>query len=41
MTKPVNVETGAEMICPAFIEMGNIIKVDTRTGDYVERVSVK
>lgn len=41
VTKPVKVETGAEIICPAFIEMGNIIKVDTRTGDYVERVSVK
>ena len=37
MTKPVKVETGAEIICPAFIEMGNVIKVDTRTGDYVER----
>ncbi len=39
VTKPVRVETGAEFICPAFIEIGNIIKVDTRTGEYVERVS--
>jgi elongation factor P len=38
VTKPVKVETGAEIIAPAFIEMGNVIKVDTRTGDYVERV---
>ena len=41
VTKPVKVETGAEIICPAFIEMGNVIKVDTRTGDYVERVNTK
>jgi elongation factor P len=41
VTKPVKVETGAEFLCPAFIEMGNVIKIDTRTGNYVERVSVK
>jgi elongation factor P len=40
VTKPVKVETGAEIICPAFINMGNVIKIDTRTGEYVERVSV-
>jgi len=39
VTKPVKVETGAEIICPSFINMGNVIKVDTRTGEYVERVS--
>ena len=38
VTKPVKVETGAEILCPAFIEMGDVIKVDTRTGEYVERV---
>ena len=38
VTKPVKVETGAEFQCPAFINMGDVIKVDTRTGDYVERV---
>jgi elongation factor P len=38
VSKPVKVETGAEFICPAFIEIGNVIKVDTRSGDYVERV---
>lgn len=37
LTKPVKVETGAEFIVPAFIEMGDSIKVDTRTGDYIER----
>ncbi|MHB1033584.1 MAG: elongation factor P [Pirellulales bacterium] len=37
LTKPVKVETGAEMICPAFVEMGESIRVDTRTGEYIER----
>ncbi len=39
VTKPAKVETGAEFQVPIFIKQGNIIKVDTRTGDYVERVS--
>ena len=38
VTKPVKVETGAEFQCPAFIEIGNVVKIDTRSGDYVERV---
>jgi elongation factor P len=38
VTKPVKVETGAEFQCPAFINIGDNVKVDTRTGDYVERV---
>jgi len=38
VTKPVKVETGAEIECPAFVEMGDLIKVDTRTGQYIERV---
>ncbi|MDP7205398.1 MAG: elongation factor P, partial [Pirellulaceae bacterium] len=33
--------TGAEFICPAFIEIGNVIRIDTRTGDYVERARTK
>lgn len=37
LTKPVKLETGAEIICPAFIEIGDMIKVDTRTGEYLER----
>jgi elongation factor P len=41
VTKSVKVETGAEFQAPAFIEMGNVIKIDTRTGQYVERVSTK
>lgn len=39
VTKPATVETGAEFIVPGFIKEGNVIKVDTRTGDYVERIS--
>lgn len=38
LTKPVKLETGAEVICPAFIDIGDTIKVDTRTGEYIERV---
>ncbi len=38
VTKPVKVESGAEIQAPAFINMGELIKVDTRTGAYVERV---
>jgi elongation factor P len=39
VTKLVKVETGAEVTCPAFIKEGNVIKIDTRTGEYIERVS--
>ncbi|GAB6165075.1 elongation factor P [Thermostilla marina] len=38
VTKPCTVETGAEILVPAFINIGDLIKVDTRTGDYIERV---
>ena len=37
LTKPVKLETGAEIICPAFVTIGDLIKVDTRTGEYLER----
>ena len=36
-TKPATVETGAEIKVPLFIEPGERIKIDTRTGDYLER----
>lgn len=36
--KTVRVETGASFSCPLFINEGDLIKVDTRTGEYVERV---
>lgn len=39
VTKPAKVETGAEFIVPGFIKNGNVIKIDTRVGEYVERVS--
>lgn len=37
--KPAIVETGAKVQVPIFVEEGEIIKVDTRTGEYVSRVS--
>ena len=36
-TKPATVETGAEIKVPLFIEPGERIKIDTRTGEYLER----
>jgi elongation factor P len=39
VTKPAKVETGAEFSVPGFIKVGNVIKIDTRIGEYVERVS--
>lgn len=36
--KPATIATGAEVKVPLFIDMGEIIKIDTRTGVYVERV---
>lgn len=40
VTKPAKVETGAEFLVPSFINIGNVIKIDTRTGEYVERVKL-
>lgn len=36
--KPATVETGATLNVPLFVDMGNVIKIDTRTGEYVSRV---
>lgn len=36
--KPATISTGAEIRVPLFIDNGEVIKVDTRTGVYVERV---
>jgi elongation factor P len=36
--KPATIATGAEIRVPLFINTGEVIKVDTRTGVYVERV---
>ena len=38
VTKPATVETGAEVKVPIFINQGDKIKIDTRTGAYLERV---
>ncbi len=38
-TKPAKLESGAVVQVPLFIQQGEVIKVDTRTGTYVERVS--
>ena len=36
--KPAKIDTGASVQVPLFIQTGETIKVDTRTGIYVERV---
>ncbi len=38
-TKPATLETGAVVQVPFFLKEGDIIKIDTRTGEYVERVN--
>ena len=37
-SKPATVETGAQVSVPLFVEEGNVIKIDTRTGEYLSRV---
>ncbi len=37
-SKPATVETGATVSVPLFVEIGNKIKIDTRTGEYLSRV---
>mgnify|MGYP001129832327 CR=1 FL=1 len=37
-TKPAITETGAKINVPLFVEIGDIIKIDTRTGEYLSRV---
>jgi elongation factor P len=37
-TKPAILETGYEVQVPPFIEEGEMVRIDTRTGAYVERV---
>ncbi len=36
--KPATLETGAVVRVPLFVQSGEVIKVDTRTGEYVSRV---
>jgi elongation factor P len=39
ITKPVDLETGAKINVPIFINEGDTIKINTETGEYVERVN--
>lgn len=39
VTKSVTLETGAEINVPMFINEGDIVRINTETGEYVERVS--
>lgn len=36
--KPAKLENGLEISVPLFVEIGDVLKIDTRTGEYVERV---
>jgi elongation factor P len=36
--KPATLETGAVVMVPLFVNQGETLKIDTRTGEYVERV---
>lgn len=37
-TKPATVETGATLNVPLFVNLGDVIRIDTRTGEYMSRV---
>ncbi len=37
-TKPAKVETGANVLVPLFVNQGDRIQIDTRTGEYMKRV---
>jgi elongation factor P len=39
LNKSVTLETGLKVQVPGFVEQGDVIKVDTRSGDYITRVS--
>src|SRR5262249_60186810 len=39
-TKPATLETGAVVQVPLFLSEGDVVKVDTRTGEYLGRVAV-
>jgi elongation factor P len=38
-SKPARLETGAVIQVPLFLNTGDVVKVDTRSGDYLERVA--
>ena len=37
-TKPAELETGASINVPLFVNTGDVIRIDTRTGEYMERI---
>jgi len=39
LMKPAKIDNGYELQVPLFLNVGDVIKIDTRTGQYVERVS--
>ncbi|QSH41736.1 elongation factor P [Lentisphaerota bacterium ZTH] len=39
VTKPARIDNGYEIQVPIFINTGDVVKIDTRTGEYAERVS--
>lgn len=41
VTKPAYTDTGLELHVPIFINEGDLVKIDTRNGEYVERVNAK
>ena len=38
VTKPATVETGAQVNVPIFVNQGDKIQIDTRTGEYLKRI---
>jgi elongation factor P len=36
--KPATIETGATVNVPLFVDAGELIRINTKTGEYVERV---
>jgi elongation factor P len=38
-TKPITLETGLVIQAPLFVDEGDVVKVDTRTGEYMTRVT--
>lgn len=39
VTKPAKIDNGYELKVPLFIDIGDTVRIDTRTGEYVDRVS--
>ena len=39
--KPATLENGMEILVPQFVEVGEVIRIDTEKGKYVERVTIK